>query len=506
MKKDIPTTSSPTPSTPPLAGAITSANRPNPLLEELQVIRLEGRYFCFDTREAHKRQGGTFKYQDGQRELVIEVDPRFGHPSSLAYKVLQAAFRKVTLEGKPFPDVVSFSLRELGRLVGRDLFGGRDSKELYGAIRQLQKTDITLVLRDPNGENFRSYSFALVIASGFVGDGEATDPARLKAVALRLHPVIMDSMRAEHFAIFNWERISALEPLTAALYKRLYLHFSNLFENAHSRRSLRFEKSYADICNEWLGGLKPEVYKSRIAYQLRNHFKVLQEIGLIRSVSVEYMADGKNFKLVFNPGAGFFADYETFYLGSRARVLQFTQAADEANISAPLKLVSDFYAKLYNTESLDDNIFSEKDTEFARQLLVEHGEEGAKDLFAYALEQAPLTKFNMQTIHAVRSFIPKWLADRDARLKLRERAKAEAKGRRETQLQSEYDDYCEAEIHRYLETCSSEEIAEIKQLAEEETKDSPAMFRTTSQRLAEHRIVRARCSMPSVEEWLANRQ
>jgi hypothetical protein len=500
MKKDNPNSSNLTPS---IEDALVPTGRPDPLLEELQVVRLEGRYFCFDRREANRRRGLTLDYEDGR--LRIEIHPHFGHPSSLAYKVLQAAFRKVTLEGKPYPDVVSFSVRELGRLVGRDVFGGRDAKDLYLAIRQLEETNIIVATPFPDGKTFLRNKITLVDECAFIAEGDVTNPSRIKALAITLHPKIMNSMRAEHFAIFNWERIATLEPLTAALYKRLYLHLSNLFENAHSRRTLRFEKSYVDICNEWLGGLKPEVYKSRIAYQLRAHFKVLQEIGLIRSVSIEQMADGKNFKLVFNPGAGFFTDYETFYLGSRARVLQFTQAADAANISAPLKLVSDFYAKLNNTESLGTSIFSEKDTNFAKALLAEHGEEGARDLFAYAFEQAPLTKFNMQTIHAVRTFIPKWLAEREAREQLRERAKAEADARREEQLQAEYDDHCDSEIHRYLEACTPEEMAEIKHLADREAENSPVMFKAINQRLAQHRIVRSRCALPTFEAWLANR-
>ena len=64
----------------------------------------------------------------------------------LAYKVLQAIFRKVTLEGKPYPDTVSFSYRELGRMIGRDVFGGRDAQQLYEAIRQLEDTKIEFFL------------------------------------------------------------------------------------------------------------------------------------------------------------------------------------------------------------------------------------------------------------------------------------------------------------------------------------------------------------------------
>jgi len=206
---------------------IKAVSKPSPLLEELQVIRLEGRYFCFDRHEA-KQRIGTLQYRDGNRGLVIEVSPRYGHPSILAYKVLQAVFRKVTLEGKPYPNTVSFSYRELARLAGRDVFGGRDSQQLYEAIRQLEDTKIELFLYDDSGKEFHSFRFNLIISSGFIGSGEVTAPTRLKAASITLHPVIIDSMRRCHFAIFNWSRLETMEPLSAALYKRLYLHFSNL--------------------------------------------------------------------------------------------------------------------------------------------------------------------------------------------------------------------------------------------------------------------------------------
>ncbi len=184
------------------AADINAISKPDSLIEELQIVRLEGRYFCFDRHEA-KNRVGVLQYRDGNRGMVIEVSPRYGHPSILAYKVLQAVFRKVTLEGKPYPDMVSFSYRELSRMAGRDVFGGRDSQQLYEAIRQLEDTKIELFLYDDSGNVFRSFRFNLIISSGFIGSGEVTSPTRIKAAALTLHPVIMDSMRRGHFAIFN---------------------------------------------------------------------------------------------------------------------------------------------------------------------------------------------------------------------------------------------------------------------------------------------------------------
>jgi len=74
----------------------------------------------------------------------------------------------------------------------------------------------------------------------------ATMPIILRAVCL-------SSVSSAYF--------SQLPPLSATLYKRLYLHFSNLYQNKHDATSLSFEKDYAAICAEWFGGLKTMSYK-----------------------------------------------------------------------------------------------------------------------------------------------------------------------------------------------------------------------------------------------------
>lgn len=490
------------------ATAIKALSKPDPLLEELQVVRLEGRYFCFDRHEAKNRQG-VLQYRDGNRGLVIEVSPRYGHPSVLAYKVLQAVFRKVTLEGKPYPDTVSFSYRELGRMIGRDVFGGRDSQQLYDAIRQLEDTKIELYLYDKDGKEFRSFRFNLIISSGFIGSGEVTGPTRIKAAALTLHPVIMDSMRRGHFAIFNWARLEEMEPLSAALYKRLYLHFSNLYEEQYDRRSLKFEKDYEALCQEWLGGLKPERYKSRIMHQLGHHLALLRETGLVRFATIEDKSGSKGFKLVFRPGNSFFEDYAAFYQGNKARVLQFQHAADQADIKGPIDSVANFYKKLHKVDTLDGKIFAEKDIEFAKRLIDAIGTEGFTDLVEFALEEAPKTNFQMKNIRAIETYLPAWQAGKEKRKQEQATRKAEDDKRRQERLQSEYESFCQAEHFNYMETASETERAEIKRLAEEHAasknhEPGHPMYRITV-RLAEKAILAKRCALPPFEQWLTTR-
>jgi hypothetical protein len=89
------------------------------------------------------------------------------------------------------------------------------------------------------------------------------------------------------------------------LYKRIFFHLSNIYQPNKGRSTLVIEKDYIDVCTEWLGGLKPEKYASRVLQQLGKHFEGLKATRLIRRYEVKTRADGKGLKLVFHPGEGF---------------------------------------------------------------------------------------------------------------------------------------------------------------------------------------------------------
>ena len=486
--------------------------KPDPLVEELNVVRIEGRYFCFDKHEA-KKNSGLYEYRDGDRGIVIETNPRYGQPSIIAYKVLQAVFRKITLEGKPYPETVAFSYHELARMIGRDIIGGNDSKQLFMAIRQLQDTKIELYVYDQKSgkrQQFSSRRFELIITTGFIGEGQITSP-RLKAAVLTVHPLIMDSMRRGHFAIFNWARLSLLEPIAAAMYKRLYLHLSNLYENKYNKESLKFEKLYEDICAEWLGGLKPEKYKSRIMQQLGHYLTALQETGLIRSVTIDKTADAKGFKMVFKPGKAFFFDYDHFYRkDGKNRLLQFQEAADRSHLKAPYTAVRLFYKHILKSDerTLDEMVFSEKDISLAKQLIEQFGEDSFHDLIKFTVEEAPKTNFQMQNIGAVKHYLPAWQADRELRAKRLASQQQEDAQRRREKLVQEYEQIKRQAGIDYFEKCSHEEREEIQRLAGEKiASEFPAdhMMRNMVFNATERAIIQERCALPDFDIWLASR-
>jgi hypothetical protein len=519
---------------------LVAVGQPQTLLEELQMVRLEGRYFCFDKHEA-KARTGVLEYRDGNRGLIIEVSARFGHPSLLAYKVLQAVFKKITEAGKPYPDTVVLGQRELGRLVGRESFGGRDAQQLHQAISQLRNTHVELYWYEDGkvgGDNkaFKTWSFSILANLGFVGKGDATHPQHIHAAVLRLDPTIADNLRAGHFAIYNWERLAGMEPLTAALYKRLYLHLSNLYETQYNRANLKFEKDYETICEQWLGGLKPERYKSRIAHQLQAHFDVLQARGLVREVLIEPKVKG-GFKLVFKPGDGFFADYETFYLKTpsrqKAKALLSTELESlsssttpnklkqESELLAPMQAVAYFYQKLHGVQNIgvsaatpsvsksapatDNHIYAERDIAFATSMIQKLGVEGFTQLIDFAIVQAPLTRFAMQSIRAVETYLSAWQIDKAKRTAHQQQQQVRAEASQQEELKAVYLKFCEAMREQYAASLSDLDREALHQEALTVVlPQSPVQSQTHRLMMirTKRNLIAKRVTVPDFEAWL----
>ena len=78
------------------------------LVEEINILKLEGSLFCFDPKEAKRRRGKLTLADVRKEPVTVHIHPDFGQPSVLAYKVLQAIFLKVAETG--------CSLTEDGRL------------------------------------------------------------------------------------------------------------------------------------------------------------------------------------------------------------------------------------------------------------------------------------------------------------------------------------------------------------------------------------------------------
>jgi hypothetical protein len=394
------------------------------LLNELNLLKLEGCLFCFDPKEASRRRGTRTvdqveRFQEiVKRPVSVKIDPDYGQPSVLAYKVLQAVFRKATDEGWPIPEVISFSQRELAALTGRSSWGGADGKQFYRAVMQLQTALIRCSWYDKTTTEWGLAAFNVFPVTLFSGRGE-----RLTACSVQLNPLIHKSLNNKHFACFNWNRMRGLEPIGMALYKRLAFHFANvlgsyprdkrerLLYSPQVGKELVYAKDYEDILAEWLGGLKPAKFKAVILRdQLGRHLEGLRKARLIQRYELEKKADGEGWKITFYAGRGFFADYEAFYVRQWQPQLRFQQTADRRNIEQPLELVALFHKHLGH----DQNTFETKETLYASQLLDQFTFEEAREFIGFTIETMRSTGFD-QTVRlftAAKLYEGAWRAEK----------------------------------------------------------------------------------------------
>jgi hypothetical protein len=358
------------------------------LREEITVLRIEGTLFCFDPKEAKRRRGtitNTLKDADGtERPVSVHIHPDFGQPSVLAYKILQAVFLKMTEAGEPYPNVVAFSQRELSRLVGNSA-GGRQSQQLYHAMMQLQRTGIICSVQNKEAKEYFELNFSFLTTTMFSSKDKA-----INECVVQVHDAIVASLNRNHAIWLNYNRLRTLDTIAMVFYKRLFFHFSNTYRTNTARSTFKFEKDYEDICREWLGGLKPEKYKSRIEKQLGKYLESVQVTGLISRYEIAARVRGTGFKLVFYPDAGFYQDYADFYLKQPKRTAQLPERV--GGTSHPLQLVAYFHELLGHSH----NNYTEKERAQAAELLKLYSDEEARAFIEHVVEQGKKTNYNMQ--------------------------------------------------------------------------------------------------------------
>ena len=142
---------------------------------------------------------------------------------------------------------------------------------------------------------------------------------------VQVHDAIVASLNRNHAIWLNYDRLRTLDTIGMVFYKRLFFHFSNTYRVNTTRSTFKIEKDYEDICREWLGGLKPEKYKSRIEKQLGKYLESVKATSLISRYEIATRVRGNGFKIVFYPGEGFYQDYTDFYLKQPKRTAQLPE-------------------------------------------------------------------------------------------------------------------------------------------------------------------------------------
>jgi hypothetical protein len=477
------------------------------LFNEINLLRLEGYYFCLDPKDALRRINDKYEFFEiirrrkteiEKRPVIIIPNPIFGYPSILAYKVLQAIMRKLSWFSYPLPDTIEFSQRELARLVGRKSFGGSDQQDFYNAIQQLRSTRVSYWHYNKVTDEWSNRNIQILDTDIWSGREH-----QITRCSVQLHPSIVESLNNRHAMCLNYTRMEHLAPIGVALYKRLFFHFSNLYSLKRTK-DFSYTKNYATICTTWLGGLKVLRYQSKIEHeQLGKHLKQIKDTTLLKDCTIEKNSKGDGFNLVFTPGEGFFEDYDRFYIKHFEIDQEYHRNEDRKKQELPLRLVEKFYQNLYHRGDLSGMVILDKEIEYAKTLLATYTPEEITDLILFTLDAANRTKFPIRSFGGVRVYLNAWLDAKAARAKHAAMEQKKAAQQREQRLRDQYEIWWRREVTKLRDTVSPEELAALEDAATAELMEEhqnpngfPFLVRLRIDKLLDERY-----HLQSFEDW-----
>ena len=220
-----------------LASAVPPPAVVEKLYMENTLLRVSGALFCHDAKRAALRTWPiNLNRGVNENSVVIEPHPRLGQPGLLAHKIFIAILKKHSDYGRPHPHDVSFTKREIMRLIGRKEWGGRDSKQLSGALDEIHRAFISASFK--RGAKFFEEKFHIFSRVLLERAAEASD-APIERCTVTLATPIIDSLRADHFSCYNYLFRQGLGTIGQALYMRLFFHFANLYEGQRGKSVAR---------------------------------------------------------------------------------------------------------------------------------------------------------------------------------------------------------------------------------------------------------------------------
>ncbi|MHB8885962.1 MAG: hypothetical protein ACYC5H_12970 [Methylovirgula sp.] len=465
------------------------------------MLRIAGALFCHDRKMAGKRMG-EIELNKGipEKHIVIRPDPKLGQPGPLAHKIFVALVKKHSDYGRPVRNQIHFTRREIGRLIGRKEWGGRDSEQLSRALHEIHYAFVTTHFKQTGGRLIE-HSFAIFPEILIERRELPSDP--IEACTIRLAEPILSSLRDEHFTCLNHALMQQLGTIGQALYMRCFFHFANLYTGRNGR-GLTFQKRYEDVCAEWLGGLTVLSYKSEIIRnQLGPHLDQLVASGFLSSCDITKAKGQPGFIITFRPGSGFFQDYERFYRRRAQGELQWEFKSDEREIGEPLKLAYLFAEKRSGRPVASVAYVNSKDVETAKQLLVEITFDEAPAFLDFALSEALKTNFDVQTLGGLRQYLAAYKA-RQAATEATKRHKATESHREDQRLA--YDAYKRKEAAAIFEALSEAEREEIESLARKAAASFAGPLANAVQATKYREIIAQRYAdrIKSFDEWKAN--
>src|ERR1700733_7934908 len=185
---------------------------------ESNLLRIAGALFCHDQKVAGKRTSEIeLNASTIEKHIVIRPDPKLGQPGPLAHKMFVALIKKHSDYGKPIRNEIHFTRREVGRLIGRKEWGGREREQLSRALREIHYAFVRTHFKQPGGR-FVEHSFAIFPEILIERRELPSDP--IEACTITLAEPIVRSPQDDHFTCLNHALMQQLGTIGQALYMR----------------------------------------------------------------------------------------------------------------------------------------------------------------------------------------------------------------------------------------------------------------------------------------------
>lgn len=433
-----------------------------PVYLESTLLRVFGVLFCHDPKRARSRTGQIeINREVAEKGIAVRFDPEYAQPGPFAHKVAMAVIRKQSGFGRPAQKSISFSQRELIRMIGRKSMGGRQSEQLILALKQIRYSHVLAHFKQ--GDRFIEHDFSIFNELLIERRATPTDP--IVACTIVIADPIVQSLNDKHFTCLNHALMQQLSTIGSATYMRLFYHFSTSYDGHHLERIV-FKKRYDDICSEWLGGLTVLKHRSKIvSEQLGTHLEQLVRLGFLRSYTLTPAESRGGFVLTFRPGDQFKSDYRTFYARRAAGEVKFTFHDESRETGDPHRVAYLFMEKRTGRKSDASAFVSSKDVQTAKDLLGHVSIAQIPQFLDYALAEARKTRFDLQTLGGVRQYLQGYLETLERRQSGKAAAEARRAEERQTQLRLDYDQYRRDEALRLFNNLPANERASIEALA-----------------------------------------
>jgi len=488
--------------------ASTTEKPTDKLYMENTLLRVAGALFCHDAKRAstHTKQ---IELNRGlaEKNIVIRPDPEHGQPGPLAHKLFVALIKKHSGYGRPIRNEVSFTRRELIRLIGYAHWGGRQSEQLTRALNEIHYAFVKTKFKTQNNR-YAEHSFNVFPEVYLERAQHESDP--IEACTVTLARPIVASLQDGHFTCLNHALMQELGTIGQAFYMRLFFHFANLYDGHHKAR-LSFSKRYDDICAEWLGGLAVHQYQSTIERdQLGPHLGQLVRTGFLASYSITKARSGEGFVITFRPCSVFFADYDRFYRHRESGAVRFDFHGDRQATAEPIKVAYLFMEKRTGQPVKDVPYVSSKEVSTARHLLTQLNFEEMPAFLDYALAQAKRTNYAVQTLGGIRQYLTDYLQTREQRAAARRAHTAREVEEKAAQERMDYDQFRRSGADKLFASLSGREQTVIEAAAHTKTSGHSRSRGSLADIMAG--IERARITIerhpgkiPSFDQWKVQR-